>query len=232
MSPPLPGPVQVAGVIDLQEAEMLVHAGADMLGFPLGLKDGREDLSLNEAAHVIEKLAGRATAVCITYFETANDIAALCRRIGAPWVQVHGDISVAELRTLRGQEPHLGIIKSLVVREKGSRGLLQELKALEPWVDAFITDTHDPATGRTGATGLTHDWSVSKQLVGATHLPVILAGGLDANNVGAAIQAVRPAAVDAHTGLESQNGRKDPAKVRLFIHRALAALGVDTQAVD
>ena len=80
-----------------------------------------------------------------------------------------------------------------------------------------------PPTGACGATGRTHDWSVSRKLVELSSRPVILAGGLMPDNVRQAIQQVRPAGVDAHTGVEGPDGRKDPAPIRRFVAEARAA---------
>lgn len=217
----LPGRVQVAGVIDRAEAELIIDAGADMLGFPLGLKDGREDLDPPAAAEIIRATSDRTTAVCITYLDSARDVLALCDEIGARWVQLHGPIDTAELQTLRKADQPLGIIKSLIV--KPGNALPDQVAAFAPHVDAFITDTFDPATGQSGATGKTHDWSISRKVAAASARPVILAGGLTPDNVSDAIAAVRPAAVDAHTGLEGTNGRKDPTLVRSFVENARAA---------
>jgi phosphoribosylanthranilate isomerase len=116
--------------------------------------------------------------------------------------------------------PELVVIKSLIVREGGLGGLLDEMRALESRVDAFITDTFDPETGASGATGMTHDWQVSRRLREATSKPLILAGGLTPQNVREAILAVEPHGVDAHTGLEGPGGRKDPWKVKAFVAQA------------
>lgn len=192
-----------------------------MLGFPLGLKDGREDLSVAEAGRIVGTLPDDVAAVCITYLDRASDISDLCSKLGARWVQLHGRIDVAEAAQLRDSDPGLGIIKSLIVG-RGSE-LLAELSAFEPHVDAFITDTYDPETGRQGATGMTHDWAVSRSVVRATERPVILAGGLNGENVAAAIAAVRPAAVDAHTGVEGPDGRKRGSLVGAFVSASMAA---------
>jgi phosphoribosylanthranilate isomerase len=90
-------------------------------------------------------------------------------------------------------------------------------------VDAYITDTFDPETGASGATGKTHDWRVSRRVVGQSPRPVILAGGLTPANVRDAILAVRPAGVDAHTGLEDASGRKSGEKVKKFVGGAREA---------
>jgi phosphoribosylanthranilate isomerase len=89
--------------------------------------------------------------------------------------------------------------------------------------DAFITDTYDPATDACGATGKVHDWNISRRLVDISPKPVMLAGGLNPDNVRQAIAHVRPAGVDAHTGVEGSDGRKDAILVRAFVREALAA---------
>jgi phosphoribosylanthranilate isomerase len=82
----------------------------------------------------------------------------------------------------------------------------------------------DPRTGVVGATGLTHDWSWSRDIVEAVSVPVILAGGLGPDNVREAIEAVHPAGVDSETNTSRTDDRrrKDLDKVRTFIERARA----------
>ncbi len=77
-----------------------------------------------------------------------------------------------------------------------------------------------PETGACGATGKTHNWDISRRLVPFSPKPVILAGGLNPDNVREAIQYIRPAGVDVHTGVESSNGRKAPHLVRKFVAEA------------
>lgn len=220
----LPGTVQIAGVIDQAEAELIIEAGADMLGFPLGLEDGREDLDVDEAAAIVRQVSGRATPVCITYLGTATEVGSLCEQLGVGWVQLHGPVDTAELRALKARNPGLGIIKSLIVEPGGEGRLLRQVDELEAQVDAFITDTFDPGTGRSGATGRTHNWAVSRQIVAHSSKPVILAGGLTPENVANAIAAVHPAAVDAHTGVEGPDGRKAASLASSFVRNARRAL--------
>ena len=102
-------------------------------------------------------------------------------------------------------------------------------KTYAPFVDAYITDTHDPSTGADGATGKTHDWRISRELVKISPKPVILAGGLNPGNIQAAIAEVQPAGVDVHTGVEDDSGRKSSEKVAAFVaatRKGFAAIGV------
>jgi phosphoribosylanthranilate isomerase len=142
----------------------------------------------------------------------AGAIADFCRALGARTVQLHGDVSRAELERLRERDPSLTIIKSLVVGRHAVSVLERLAVELAPLVDGFITDTDAPETGASGATGRTHDWAVSRRLVELSPKPVVLAGGLTPANVRQAIAAVRPAGVDVHTGVEDASDGRTGAR--------------------
>jgi phosphoribosylanthranilate isomerase len=219
--------VQIAGVIDEKETRTLLECGADLIGFPLGAECGSGNAGEPEAREIVGRIRPPAFGVVITYLGKTDEVAALCGSLGAPAVQLHGDIGVGELRRLRDISPGLFVIKTLVVRAGEFERLAADMDRLAPFVDAFLTDTFDASTGRFGATGRTHDWSVSRRLVERSTRPVILAGGLTPENVARAIQEVRPAGVDAHTGVEDARGRKDRALVERFVaeaRRAFASL--------
>lgn len=221
------GYVQIAGIKDLKEARLLLSAGADYIGFPLRLAYHQPDLTEEAAADIIHRLGCAAQSVLITYLHRAEEISSLACRLGVHHVQLHGPISIPELRRLRQLAPAIRIIKSLIVEGDNFAQLSRLVRDYAAYVTAFITDTYDPLTGACGATGKTHDWEISRRLVTLSPRPVILAGGLNPDNVYRAILEVQPAAVDAHTGLEAPSGRKDPSLVRRFIqaaHQAFAAL--------
>lgn len=218
-----PGLIQVAGVIDAAEATLLQDCGVKYLGFPLRLPVNAEDLSEAEAAALIAALPDGVQAVLITYLDEAGAILAFCRELGVSVVQLHGPITAEELVKLRMSAPQLGIIKSLVVRESNLEALKLTIAATAPFVDAYITDSFDPQSGAEGATGKTHDWRIDSALVALSPRPVILAGGLNADNVAEAIRQVRPFGVDVHTGIEGEDGRKDPVLCERFVRQARRA---------
>ena len=218
--------IQIAGVIDAAEAEMLQQCGVRYLGFPLRLAVHREDLTEDEAAAIIKSLAAPVFAVLITYLDEASKIVAFCHALGARIVQLHGDIDRDELKCLKTLDPNLTVIKSLVIGMRDDKALEAIATELSPFVDAFITDTFDPETGASGATGKTHDWRVSRRLVEVADRPVILAGGLSPGNVKRAILEVRPAGVDSHTGVEDSSGRKSRQKVERFVAEAREAFEI------
>ncbi|ROQ89865.1 phosphoribosylanthranilate isomerase [Desulfosoma caldarium] len=217
--------IQVAGILDLQECQTLVDLGVSWLGFPLRLTVHRQDVTEEEAAQIIASVPRYVTPVLITYEHRWREIHDLCRFLSVRAVQLHGPVAPEEVRRLKEVWPTLWVIKSVLVKP-GVRAqeCFQAVEPLLPFVDALITDTEDPDTGACGATGKTHDWSVSRWIVERCYRPVILAGGLTAENVADAIRTVRPAGVDAHTGLEDASGRKDPKKVAAFLREARAAL--------
>ncbi|UGY92679.1 phosphoribosylanthranilate isomerase [Streptomyces gobiensis] len=209
--------VQVAGIIDDKEAALLVEEGVDWFGFPLRLPSGKDDISEPDAVRIIGGLKAPQAGVLISYLTDAQEISAFTTQLGVTAVQLHGDVEVTQLRKLKAARPDLYVLKSLVVREDNADGLLKLVDEVADSVDMFITDTFNPATGAKGATGLTHDWGVSAELVRRSPKPLMMAGGLNPENVAEAIRVVEPAAVDAHTGLEGPDGRKDRAKVAKFV---------------
>lgn len=217
------GLIQIAGVIDAAEAEMLQRCGVRYLGFPLRLPVHRADLTESAAAAIIKRLAPPVFGVLITYLDKADEITALCHTLAARIVQLHGDIHRDEIERLKSLDPSLTVIKSLVVGTHDEKTLEAMLGELSPFVDAFITDTFDPTTGASGATGKVHDWRVSRRLVEFSDRPVVLAGGLTPENVKQAILEVRPNGVDSHTGVEDATGRKSQEKVKKFLSEAKEA---------
>lgn len=217
------GVIQVAGVLDEGEARLLAACGVDHIGFPLRLAAHAQELTEDDAARIIRSLDAPTRAVLITYLDEAEEIAALCDKLSVSIVQIHGDVGVGQVRRLKEIDPALKIIKSVVIGSSAQLEHFQLVERMSPHVDAFITDTLDPATGARGATGKTHDWRISRRIVEASPRPVILAGGLNADNVGRAIARVGPAGVDAHTGLEDAQGRKRRDAVRAFVNQARTA---------
>lgn len=209
--------IQIAGIIDKEEALMLMEEGADYLGFPLRLPVNKEDLTEEEAVEVIKIITPPHHPVIITYLDKAEEIIGFCDKLNVRIVQLHGRISKEELVKTKCLRPDIEIIKSLVVAPDNYVILKNMVNTLSPWVDAFITDTFDPVTGAEGATGKTHDWRISRKIVELSPKPVIIAGGLNPDNVKKAILEIRPAGVDVHTGIENIIGRKEIQMVKRFI---------------
>ena len=111
------------------------------------------------------------------------------------------------------------VMSTVAVRDESAIGAAQAVAGCS---DYLLLDSHDPATGVVGATGLSHDWSVSTLIPPAVDVPVILAGGLGPENVAEAIAAVNPAGVDSETRTSrlDDKRRKDLGAVRRFVEIA------------
>jgi phosphoribosylanthranilate isomerase len=204
------GAVQIAGVIDAEEADLLVECGADFLGFPLRLDFHPEDCSKEEAAGIIQTLPAPVTPVLITYLTDPGEIVRLASALRVGWVQLHGAIEPDAVASVRAAAPELRLAKSLIVHG-------QDLDALEHALGRYARNT-----------GKVHDWAISRRLAERSPLPLVLAGGLTPQNVRQAIRTVRPSAVDVHTGVEGMDGRKCRDLVARFVAEAragFAALG-------
>jgi phosphoribosylanthranilate isomerase len=127
-----------------------------------------------------------------------------------------------EVARLREELAPLPVMLTIPVRDGASIALAERYAAC---ADALLLDSAHPATGVVGATGLVHDWSLSRRIVERVSVPVILAGGLGPDNVLEAIERTRPAGVDSETrtSRDDDRRRKDPERVRLFLARARAA---------
>lgn len=215
--------IQVAGVHDRVEAEMLADCGVTHIGLPLGPGVREQDLNQNAAREILCTLPRSVCGVLITYLATAREISGFAGDVGAGWVQVHGEITLGEISLLRQKRPELKVIKSLIVGKRDGSAIFDECRNFAPYCDYFLADTFDADTGACGATGKVHDWEISRDLARFSARPVILAGGLNADNVYRAVSEVEPAGVDAHTGLENSRGRKDPELVLGFVREALRA---------
>jgi phosphoribosylanthranilate isomerase len=212
--------VQIAGISYLDDALAVERAGAEAIGFTLGLPSGPHNgLDEHRAREIIDALPPLITSVLITYHTTAAEVVPLCRYLGVSTVQLHAPAEASEMERMRRELPGLKLI--LAVNVTGPEAIaVAEQRARH--ADALILDTFDPATGRHGATGKTHDWALSRAIVERVAVPVILAGGLTPTNVAEAIRAVRPWGVDVHTGVERPDGSTDHQFVRAFVAAAHA----------
>lgn len=225
MSAYWPPRVQVAGVTSLEEVVFCSRAGVDAVGFTLELPGGIHDgLTADKTRDIVLRMPANLMAVLITYLQTADEATRLARFINAHAVQFHGGIEEGESAAFRRRCPTMKTIARVTVH--GQEAIRDAQCFTRPLWDAIILDSFDPNTGRQGATGLTHDWSISAAIVRRAEVPVILAGGLTPENVASAIGQVRPHGVDVHSGVENPDGSRNLEKIRRFARAARAAFNM------
>jgi phosphoribosylanthranilate isomerase len=204
--------IKVCGITRLADARAAHEAGADWLGMVV-LGDGPRLITADAAREITAALDGVVT-VAVMVAPTPEQALDLARRAGVGRVQLH---RVDPLRW-PGDFP-LPVSFAVSVAADGSL-----TTALPPPGHLVLLDTAHPT--RAGGSGATFPW-VTARIVAGTR-DVMLAGGLGPGNVAAAIDAARPFGVDASSGLESQPGIKDAARVRAFVAAARAA-GLDPE---
>ena len=219
--------VKVCGIQTWDEADAALGCGASALGFLVGLTHRAEDgIGEAEARAIVRRLPAAAEAVLVTHLLDPERVAGLAASVGARTVQVHGGMTVPDLRRLRALAPGTRLLKAVHVAGEDAVGHAVDYAAV---ADALVLDTR--TADRLGGTGRIHDWTVSARAVAAVApLPVYLAGGLRPENVAEAVARVRPAGVDVNSGVEDADGRKDATKMRAFVARARAALRADRGA--
>ena len=200
---------------------MAVGYGADALGFLVGLKSPSPD-SIDEglAAEIVAALPPFVSSVLVTQLTSPDEVVGLAMRIGVSTIQLHGDVTPEQAGLIKQQLPNVKICRGIHVTGEESIAMAKQYASV---VDAVLLDTISHETGQSGGTGRTHDWSISRKIVEALDIPVILAGGLTPENVATAIQAVRPYAVDVNSGTKGPDGLKDPARLKAFIDGAKGA---------
>jgi phosphoribosylanthranilate isomerase len=197
--------VKICGITNAADALAAIDAGANLLGFNFYAKSPRY-IAEAEAAKIRLQLPKKIEAVGIFVNTPPGDVAALCKSLKLDAAQLHGDETpetVAELAR------NLTVWKAFRVEPDFRLETLDEYRE----ASAFLFDAAH--TGQYGGTGRTTDWDVARRA--AIGRRIILAGGLNIENVAAAVRIVRPYAVDVASGVESKPGKKDHGRMREFI---------------
>ena len=212
----MPPFIKVCGIRSVEEAAGAVDAGATAIGVLVGVAESVPDrVTPDVGKKIAASVPGGVTTVMVTHLTDPEEVADIAGYMKVRAVQVHGDMDVRGIRTLRSFLPGVLIIKTIHVTGDESAFRAREFAAA---ADMLLLDT--AAGGKIGGTGVTHDWSVSAEIVESSRVPVILAGGLNPENVAAAIEQVKPHGVDANSGLEHGDGSKDFEKIKAFVAAA------------
>lgn len=208
--------VKICGIKTAEELKSVILSGADAVGFISGITHKSEDAIQPEEVRNLSKLVPPfITPVLVTHLTSLGELFQIIITAQVFTVQLQGDISPENIRLLKQALPYAKFIKAIHVVD---RSAIEKAKEYENIVDAILLDSK--TSDRLGGTGLTHDWNISAEIVKTVKVPVILAGGLNPDNVKEAINKVKPFGVDVNTGVKGLNGYKDPEKVKRFIEIA------------
>jgi len=200
--------VKICGIMNSQELDYALSAGADAVGFVVEIEASRHNISAQEAMNLIKQVPIFVKSVAVIAPENVLEAESLAKKTNADILQIHGLSKPQELVKIRSRV-HQKLIAALSPESQDAFGF-------DGFVDAILLDTLND--GKLGGTGKTHDWIASALLAERLSHPVILAGGLNSRNVGEAIRTVKPYAVDVSSGVEA-DGKKDPEKIESFIRK-------------
>lgn len=181
----------------------------------VGQKHVSEDfITKEEARDIVQKMPVFVSSVLVTHLEEAEQILPLAQFIGVNTIQLHSAIIPEEIQKIRRTLPFIKLLRCVHVIDESS---LTEALYYENYVDGILLDTYNKDTHQVGGTGLTHDWSISREIIRQCHKPVILAGGLNSYNVEKVKQDLKPYAVDVNSGVKNDKGYKDYDKLKTFL---------------
>ena len=201
--------VKVCGLSTPESVREAVDAGADAVGFVLTASP--RVVSPSQAASLLAGVPGNVSPIGVFRDEPVADAIAIARAAGLQWIQLHGTRSRADVATVH--DAGMKLVRAITM------GATKD--ELEDWgEDLLLVDAAVPGSGES--------WDYAS----VAALPVLegrnwlLAGGLEAANVGQASAAAHAWGVDVSSGVEASRGVKDPAKIRAFVNAAKAAATV------
>ncbi len=198
--------IKICGITNLGDAQAAVEAGADALGF-MFYEGSPRFVTFAQAAEMIHALPPFIAKVGVFVNSPAEFIQQAIDQCGLDTLQLHGDESPEFCSQF-----NLKVLKAFRLHNEDS---LRPLAAYA--TSAWLLDTYFP--GQAGGTGASFDWrlAVAAKMLGR---PIVLAGGLNPDNVAQAIREVQPYGVDVSSGVETAPGRKDRQKLRDFVAAA------------
>ena len=213
--------VKICGITSVDDAQLAAGAGADAVGLNFYASSPRA-VTLETARRIVSVLPAGVCKVGLFVNAPAAEVMHVFDDLALDLIQLHGDEPPEYLVELQGRP----VVRAFRLGADGVGPIAEYLvrtSAAGRTPRMILVDAYHP--DRFGGTGQVADWELL-----ATHrerlggLPLILAGGLTPDNVAAAIEAVRPDAVDTSSGVESSPGKKDPLLLRRFVAAAQNAL--------
>jgi len=209
--------VKICGLSTPEALDVALDAGADMVGFVFFPASPR-NLSLDAARLLGARVKGRAKKVALSVDAGDDMLTSIVAALSPDLLQLHGKESPERVSDIKARF-NLPIIKALAIEEKGDFSQMKNFAAAGDWI---LFDAKAPADAtRPGGLGRPFDWRLIRGAIPG--VPVMLSGGLNAENIEEALRITLLPAVDVSSGVENAPGRKDTGKIREFIRIAREA---------
>ncbi len=206
--------VKICGITDVSYVEVVAEAGADLIGVVFA--PSPRQVTPEKAKEIASAAKKQGLAVVGVFVNTpASEINALTTACGLDWIQLSGDEDMDCCRQVRQQ-----LIRAIhIAPDWDEEQLLAHLEShqmkLRYHSHVYLLDTH--VEEKYGGTGQSFSWTIARRA--AARYPVIIAGGLDPENVAKVVAELKPWGVDVSSGVES-GGAKDIKKIKAFIKAA------------
>jgi phosphoribosylanthranilate isomerase len=220
--------IKICANTNIEDAQLAASAGADAVGFVFAESVRR--VTAEQVRAITPHLPAAVGKYGVFVDAGVEEIAATIKECGLTGVQLHASQDAALARKLRERFPiNLGIVCVIHYGADLAERLHEAQR--DDAIDAVLVDSRTATL--LGGTGQRFDWQQARgKFSRAAHLPLIVAGGLNPDNVAEAVETLRPWGVDVATGVEVSPGKKDPAKMRAFIENARIAAGKAKLAVE
>lgn len=205
----------------LGEMDALLAMGVEFLAWHVHPEDGKALVEAERLARVIQGAGAKASL--LVHSKKLDVLGSIARMVRPDFLLLSSERNDAAMPSLaRDIGPDVKLMMSVPVRPAGSAAAIKSLELAteyQAYAGALTVDTAlDPSRlTQFGCTGVTNDWNICADITAASSIPVVLAGGLNVENVVTAIRRVRPPIVDACTALEFPDKSKDLAKCRAFV---------------
>lgn len=207
--------VKICGITRKEDLDAAAAAGADAVGFVVGAPASSRNISLEVAEKLFRQVPPFVKSVIVTVPTNMDELAETCMKLNPDAVQLHRK-NLPNATLIREKLPNTTLIRAV---NANSPDAPETARAAARIFDAVLLDSL--ADGQYGGTGTIHDWALSGNIRRAIHpAPLILAGGLNPENVAEAVRLVKPYAVDVSSGVEQKPGCKDNQKMVEFIENA------------
>jgi phosphoribosylanthranilate isomerase len=206
--------IKICGLKTPDALDVAIEAGADMVGFVFFPPSPR-NLGPAAAAELGHRVKGRARKVALTVDAGDTQLAGIVEALRPDLLQLHGAESPARVQAIKARFG-LPVMKAIAVE---ARADLAAVKRYDTVADRLLFDARAPREAtRPGGLGKPFDWHLLEQLV--LPVPYMLSGGLDPDNVAAALRITGAPGVDVSSGVERAAGEKDLDRIRDFIRAA------------
>ena len=207
--------IKMCGITNIEDAEEGIRAGVDALGF-IFVEDSPRHIMPEKVKEIVAGLSPFVDLVGVFVDQDNVEVQEIVDYCGLTYVQLHGSETPEYCSQLAYASSPCRIIKAFRV---GEQSVAEDFSPYQDVVQGFLLDTH--VAEQAGGTGKAFDWDIIDSL--ALARPIILAGGLTPENVGAAIAGVQPFAIDINSGIEMRPGLKDYGKLQALLREVRKA---------